>query len=101
LGIGALGTRLLSDRADPYQTLSAAAPAAVAGAIRVVPDPGMKLADWDALLHALGLQVVAGPNEVGAYTVVPRGPNSTRQHVLQQLRATRGIRLAEPVTTSP
>lgn len=107
IGLGALGMRLWSEDASPrYRTLSESpvpgTPGSIAaGSIHVVPDAGMKLADWDALLHALGLQVVAGPNEVGAYTVVPRGPNSTRLHVLQQLRATRGIRLAEPVTTTP
>ncbi len=61
----------------------------------------MKLADWDALLHGLGLQVVGGPNDVGAYTVVPRDSTSTGPHVLQQLRAAHGIRLAEPVTSTP
>jgi hypothetical protein len=61
----------------------------------------MKLADWDALLHAIGLQVVGGPNDVGAYTVVPQDSTSTEQHVLQQLRAAHGIRLAEPVTSTP
>ena len=100
LGIGALGTRLLSDRNAPYQTLSTAAPATAAGAIRVVPDPGMKLADWNKLLHSLGLKVISGPNAVGAYTVVPSGSASESQS-LQQLRASAGIRLAEPVDNTP
>ena len=101
LGIGALGTRLLSDRAPPYQTLSTAAPAAVAGAIRVVPDPGMKLADWNKLLHSLDLKVVSGPNAVGAYTVAPTGSAAGSAQSLQQLRASAGIRLAEPVDNVP
>jgi hypothetical protein len=45
--------------------------------------------------------VVDGPNDVGAYTVVPQGSTSTTHHVLQQLRAARGIRLAEPVISTP
>jgi hypothetical protein len=100
LGIGVLGVKLWSeDAAQPYHTLSQAAPPAVPGAIHVVPDAGMKLADWNTLLHSLQLQVVGGPNDVGAYTVVPAHAPAT-QDTLQQLRATHGIRLAEPATTS-
>lgn len=107
LGIGALGMKLWSENTSPrYHTLSEpprpTVPGSIThGSIRVVPDATMKLADWDALLHALGLQVVSGPNDVGAYTVVPRDSTSTEQHVLQQLRAAHGIRFAEPVTTTP
>lgn len=102
IGIGALGTKLWSEGSRPhYRTLSESSQPAIPGSIRVVPDATMKLADWDALLHALGLQVVGGPNDVGAYTVVPRSTTPTQQHVLQQLRATSGIRLAEPVAATP
>jgi hypothetical protein len=102
LGIGALGMKLWSEDSHPlYRTLSETPSPAMPGSIHVVPDPGMTLADWDALLHTLGLQVVGGPNDVGAYTVVPQGSTSTTQHVLQQLRAARGIRLAEPVISTP
>ena len=102
LGIGVLGMKLWSEGSLPrYRTLSETAQPAPTGSIRVVPDASMKLADWDALLHAIGLQVVGGPNDVGAYTVVPQDSTSTEQHVLQQLRAAHGIRLAEPVTSTP
>ncbi|HEV7122115.1 MAG TPA: zf-HC2 domain-containing protein [Rhodanobacter sp.] len=102
IGIGTLGMKLWSDDSSPlYRTLSQAPVPVAAGSIHVVPDATMKLADWDTLLHALDLQVVAGPNDVGAYTVVPRSPTSTGRQVLQQLRASHGIRLAEPVTTTP
>ncbi|MGN6706942.1 MAG: zf-HC2 domain-containing protein [Rhodanobacter sp.] len=102
LGIGVLGMKLWSEGSLPrYRTLSEATRPAATGSIRVVPDASMKLADWDALLHGLGLQVVGGPNDVGAYTVVPRDSTSTGPHVLQQLRAAHGIRLAEPVTSTP
>jgi hypothetical protein len=101
LGIGVLGVKLWSeDAAQPYRTLSQLSPVAMPGAIHVVPDANMKLADWDSLLHSLQLQVVGGPNDVGAYTVVPEHATAT-QDTLQQLRAMRGIRLAEPATTSP
>lgn len=103
IGIGTLGVRLWSVGGIPaYHTLSQepAVPAAP-GAIRVVPDASMTLADWNALLHTLQLQVVGGPNDVGAYTVATTRATSSAQHALQQLRATRGIRLAEPVNTAP
>ncbi|HTM28064.1 MAG TPA: zf-HC2 domain-containing protein [Rhodanobacter sp.] len=107
LGIGALGMKLWSEGNNPlYRTLSETTAAAASGpstpgALHVVPAASMTLADWNALLHKLGLQVIGGPNEVGAYTVVARDATSTEQHVLQQLRAERGIRLAEPVATTP
>ncbi|MFC5436110.1 anti-sigma factor family protein [Rhodanobacter umsongensis] len=103
LGIGALGVKLWSaDNSPSYRTLSEAPAPAVAGTIRVVPDAAMSVADWNALLHALQLKVVGGPNDVGAYTVVPAGPGSaSASRALRQLRATRGIRLAEPVAGTP
>jgi hypothetical protein len=105
LSIGALGVKLWSTDGIPlYRTLSqepAPAPAAL-GTIRVVPDAAMTLAHWNALLYALQLQVVGGPNHVGAYTVAPAtSVSASATHALQQLRATRGIRLAEPVTVTP
>ncbi|RDS83719.1 zf-HC2 domain-containing protein [Dyella monticola] len=103
VGIGALGLKIgSSSEAPAYRTLSEAPPApVVSGAIRIVPDANMTLADWNALLHGLQLQVVGGPNDVGAYTVAPVGARRATAHTLQQLRATRGVRLAEPVTDTP
>ena len=103
LGIGILGLKLYREQSTAdYRTFSSqdAAPAP-AGAIRVVPDAGMKVADWNALIHTLHLQVVGGPNDVGAYTVVLAGTGSAPAEVLRQLRATRGIRMAEPVAGTP
>ncbi|HEY8328593.1 MAG TPA: zf-HC2 domain-containing protein [Rhodanobacter sp.] len=102
LGLGVLGVKLWSVGGTPsYRTLSQETLPAAPGAIRVVPDADMTLADWNALLHALRLQVVSGPNDVGAYTVAPVSSASTAQHALQQLRTTRGILLAEPVAVTP
>lgn len=102
LSIGALGVKLWSTGGDPsYRTLSQETAPAAPGTIRVVPDAAMTLAHWNALLHALHLQVVAGPNDLGAYTVTSNSSTSTAQNALQQLRATQGIRLAEPATTTP
>src|SRR3546814_20605662 len=71
------------------------------GSIRLVPDPSMKVAEWDALLHAHGLQVVAGPNEVGGYTVAPRSGAVGRDRLIERLGATAGVLLAEPVAGTP
>jgi hypothetical protein len=102
LAIGALGAKYWSDSASPaYRTLSQTPASVPAGALHVVPDASMKLSDWNALLHALHLQVVGGPNDVGAYTVVPSGVTDGDVPALQKLRATRGIRLAEPVASVP
>jgi hypothetical protein len=102
LSIGALGVKLWSTGGGPtYRTLSQEPVPAAPGAIRVVPDTAMTMADWNALLHTLRLQVVGGPNDVGAYTVAPTSLTSAAPHALQQLRASRGIRLAEPVAVTP
>lgn len=102
LGIGMLGAKLWSEGANPsYHTFSQTSLPAPAGAIHVVPDATMKLADWDSLLRTLRLQVVGGPNDVGAYTVVPAGTAAAQGQTLQQLRTARGIRLAEPVNDTP
>jgi hypothetical protein len=99
IGLGALGVKLGStSQVASYRTLSQEpVVAAPTGAIHVVPDASMTLADWDTLLHTLQLQVVGGPNEVGAYTVAPVNATPQTRQLLQQLRAARGVRLAEPV----
>ncbi|MDV0438230.1 hypothetical protein [Xanthomonas sacchari] len=101
VGLGVLGLRLSAEheRSTAYRTLSDAAQPLAADAIRVVPDARMTLADWDALLRKLQLRVIGGPNAAGAYTVVPTqaGSPAQPQRSVQQLRATAGIRLAEPI----
>ncbi|GAB3788032.1 anti-sigma factor family protein [Dyella agri] len=101
IGLGVLGLKLVSVGNPPYRTFSETPPPAPPGAIRVVPDASMTLADWDALLHALHLQVVRGPNSVGAYTVAPTDAASTVGQILPKLRATPGIRLAEAISAPP
>ena len=106
LMIQAVGITLVASRLWPanpvpaYRTLSEQPIPAVAGTIRVVPDAAMALTDWNALLHILRLRVVGGPDAAGAYTVAPLSATSTTRHTLQQLRATRGVKLAEPVTAA-
>lgn len=101
IGIGALGLKLWSTGESPsYRTLSQESAPVAAGAIRVVPDASMTLNDWNTLLRGLQLQVVGGPNDVGAYTLAPTSATSTA-NTLQRLRAARGVRFAEPVTGTP
>ena len=102
MAIGVLGVKLWGNPDPNYRTFSeASGPAAPGGAINVVPDAAMKVADWNALVHTLRLQIVRGPNTVGAYTVVPATGAESREVILRRLRASPGIRLAEPVATAP
>ncbi|CAD7380303.1 zf-HC2 domain-containing protein [Xanthomonas arboricola] len=102
IGLGVMGVRLAAPApSHDYRTLSSATAQPVPqGAIRVVPDAKMTVADWDRLLRAQQLQVIGGPNEMGAYTVVPAQPQPPvqPQQTVQQLRANPGIRMAEIVS---
>ncbi|MFO1340391.1 MAG: zf-HC2 domain-containing protein [Burkholderiaceae bacterium] len=106
VGLGLLSLHLWPgaghDAAPGYQTLSE--PAAAAGTLRVLPDGAMTQADWRALLQAQGLQVVAGPNAAGAYALAPAagtGALLPRDQALARLRASPGVRLAEPIGEAP
>lgn len=102
IGLGVMGAKLWSvEPAPAYRTLSQEIAPMPRGSIRIVPDPSMTLADWDASLHAQGLRVAAGPNDAGAYTVVPLSADANREVLVQRLRATDGILLAEPVAGAP
>lgn len=102
VGIGILGMKLRNGENPAYRTFSqTSAAVAPAGAIHVVPDAGMSLADWNTAMRALHLQVIGGPNDVGAYTVAPVAKGVVTADILRQLRATRGIRMAEPVADTP
>jgi len=103
VGLGMLGAKFLAEGTPQpvYRTLSQDAAPLPAGAIHVVPENGMKVADWNALLRSMQLQVIGGPNDVGAYTVLPAGGAAVSTKVVQRLRATHGVRLAEPVNANP
>jgi hypothetical protein len=101
IGLGLMGAKFRhTTPVALYRTLGQESAPAAAGTIRVVPDASLSLTDWNALLHVLGLRVVGGPDAAGAYIVVPMNAAATR-HALQQLRAIRGIRLAQPVAVTP
>ena len=99
LGLGVLGTKVWPSHNPQYRTLSRVSAPEPRGAIRVVPAAGLKLDDWNKLLRNLQLRVVDGPNAMGAYTVVPSGGTATQS--VQQLRASRDVRLAELVGDRP
>jgi hypothetical protein len=103
IGLGALGARFWAEGTPQpaYHTLSQETTHVPAGAIHVVPDTGMKLADWNTLLRSMQLQVIGGPNDVGAYTVLPEGGATASNPTLLRLRTAHGIRLAEPVNANP
>jgi hypothetical protein len=103
VGLGMLGARFWAEGTPQpvYRTLSQDAAPMPAGAIHVVPDNDMKLADWNTLLRSMQLQVIGGPNDVGAYTVMPAGGAAASTQAVQHLRAAHGIRLAEPVNANP
>jgi hypothetical protein len=101
IGLGVMGVRLWSlDQPPAYRTLSEATPAIAAGAITLVPDPAMTVGGWDALLHEHALRVVAGPNAAGAYVVRETDGGLQGEALLQRLRTTPGILLAEPAAAA-
>src|SRR3546814_18860334 len=68
-----MGAKLWSmDPAPAYRRYSQEAAPTPGGSIRLVTDPSMQVADWDALLHAQGRPLVAGSNEVVGYTAASR-----------------------------
>jgi len=103
VGLGTLGAKFWAEGTPPpaYRTLSQDAAPVPAGAIHVVLDSGMKVSDWNTLLRSMQLQVIGGPNDVGAYTVMPAGGAAATSKAVQRLRATHGVRLAEPVNANP
>jgi hypothetical protein len=105
VGLGLLSLRLWpAEPPGDYRTLSTADRATPpAATLRVLPDAAMTLAEWNTLLRAQGLQIVAGPNAAGAFALAPApGAAATpRTAALAQLRAQPGIRLAEPIGDAP
>lgn len=108
VGLGLMSLHLLQGDKSGFRTLSQAPAASAAATLRVLPDAGMAMADWQALLQAQGLKVVDGPNSMGAYALAPQAAAgdaaqraSRTATQLAQLRATAGIRLAEPLGPMP
>jgi hypothetical protein len=98
LALAVLGVGLVarSDGAPGYATLSDSA-AGRGATIRIVPAPSMRIDDLQRVLQTLNLQVVAGPNSVGAYDLAPQAEQPARDLQISTLRADPGLRLVEPI----
>jgi hypothetical protein len=99
LALAVIGVGLVarSDPAPSYVTLSQGAGAQRGATIRIVPAPSLRIDDLQRLLQALNLQVVAGPNSVGAYDLAPQAEQPARELQIATLRADPGLRLVEPI----
>ncbi len=100
LGFGVGVTTWKQDDAASYQALSQTQATPPGGSIRVVPDPKLTLAAWSELLRSQQLQIVGGPNAVGAFALVVQDKNAVAG-VLERLRKSPGVLLAEPIGTQP
>jgi len=99
LAVVLLGIGLVA-RSDPrpgYATLSQAPDAPRGATIRIVPAPSLRVDELQQQLQALNLQVVAGPNSVGAYDLAPQAEQPARELQISTLRADPGLRLVEPI----
>jgi hypothetical protein len=96
IGISVLGMGLLF-RSPSYQTLSLPAAADAQATIRIVPAPGMRIDELQRLLQGLNMQVVSGPNAVGAYGLAPLSPHPALDKQVDALRAAPGMQLVEPI----
>ena len=94
LGIGLVAR---SDPPQGYVTLSQVPDAPRGATIRIVPAPSLRIAELQRQLQALNLQVVAGPNSVGAYDLAPQAEQPARELQISTLRADPGLRLVEPI----
>jgi hypothetical protein len=113
IGLGALGAAWWSRPSAPasvppgyaavYRTLSAPETAAPAATIRVVFAPEVTIAQLQAMLAGARLQVRAGPNEVGVWTLGPAGDSdrAATEAALRELRANSEVRFAEALASAP
>lgn len=101
IGLGVLGAQAVrGEDAVEYRMLSQQrAPLQRHASLQVVPASSMTMADWQHLLHVHHLRVVDGPNEAGSYALASADPAAVKSAdaLLQTLRATPGVRLAEPI----
>lgn len=102
LGFGVGVTAWKQDDGAHYQALSQSQAAPPAGSIRVVPDPKMTVSAWNELLQSQKLQIVGGPNAVGAYALLVQDTSKGAiTSALERLRKSPGVLLAEPIGAQP
>ncbi len=92
-GLVGLGS---SHRDGSYHTLSSPDTGLPQAAIRLVVDPSMTTGKLQALLAPLHLQIVAGPNEDGVYSLGAIGRGHDIEKDTAVLRAAPGVRFVEP-----
>jgi anti-sigma factor RsiW len=93
-----IGANVGGDAAE-YRTFSTPPPAA-GPAIRAVFAADLPLGELQALLERANLQIVAGPTDLGVYTLAPR-PDGHRDAALDLLRGDTRVRFAEPMADAP
>jgi len=96
VAIAVLAPRAWHAPNDEYRLLSQAVPL-VKAQLRVLPAPQLSLAEWQALLQSEQLQVVAGPNALGAYALGTTTPKVDMPALLARLRSRADLRLVEPL----
>jgi hypothetical protein len=113
IGLGALGAAWWSRPSAPtavpagyaavYRTLSAPEAVVPAATIRVVFAPELTMAQLQAVLAAARLQVRAGPNDVGVWTLGPAGDSNrvATEAALRELRTSPQVRFAEALESAP
>jgi hypothetical protein len=86
-----------------YRTLSAPAPTAPPATVRVVFSPTMTLAELRTLLFGARLQVVSGPSDADVWSLGHAGDSTgvATEAAIRALRASPGVRFAEPIGASP
>ncbi len=80
-----------------YLTLATPTQAPRIATIRLVVSPDLTVAQLETLLRSLKMQIVEGPTESGAFALAPIDPGSDVSAIVNRLRATSGVRLAEPI----
>ena len=80
-----------------YQTLAAPAQTPRNATIRLVVSRDLSVAQLETLLGSLKLQIVEGPSELGGFALAPIDPGIDSAAAVARLRATPGVRLAEPI----
>lgn len=99
--LAVLGERLQWEPAVAYRTLSEPASRPNRAAIRLVVDERMSVRELQALLVSLNLQIVAGPDANGVYSLAPLGATGSLDALAAALRAAPGVRFAEPIAQAP
>lgn len=95
--LATLGVQRGGNLSAIYRTLSQPSSGAGRATIRLVVDPAMTVGRLQALLAPLKLEIISGPSENGVYSLAPMSGRADVAAQVATLRATSGIRFAEPI----